>query len=611
MHSVSRRNDALPIAERATFEAFANCYVREVDPGRDAAPGSGDGHCGDWIEWRLDDGRVRLRAEVLTRSLCGPHRFGRLRRRVRRRDGEGEEWIAVAPLDAVGDLLREAHRRSAGRQDAVIVRRPADRAREIELLLRVLLSCQAIAATLEAPASRSGTAVGFIEAERSLVFGHAFHPTPKSMQGVSEWQRVVYGPESGQRFRLVGFAAAAALVEERTAGTRPATALMARIAGPDLASARLGERERLLLLHPLQAEALLLTPQIAALRAAGELRLLGPMGPPFAATSSMRTVYSEASPFMLKFSLPVRITNSLRASRRGELDAGVTLARFFRRTRVLARHPRLRILLDSAYATLALPGRRESGFETILRQNPFRGRRSPCAVTVAALTAEPADGGRSLLRTLVEMEAAAAGEPPIVAARRWFARYLECAFVSLVHLYDETGIALEAHQQNSLVALHGARPVGAWYRDNQGYYLAGSYRGTLEPTIPEATAVPDLYFPEEEIAERFAYYLVVNQVFGVIARFGRDGLADEAALLASLRRRIEALAGETQGAGRRFCRLLLDRPTITLKANLGARMRGVDELADGADALLYTRWRNPLFEHAPAGAGEAGHAFAL
>ncbi|OYZ54872.1 MAG: iron transporter, partial [Hydrogenophilales bacterium 16-61-112] len=42
----------------------------------------------------------------------------------------------------------------------------------------------------------------FIESEQSLVFGHPFHPAPKSRQGISHEDMQRYSPEMGTRFAL-------------------------------------------------------------------------------------------------------------------------------------------------------------------------------------------------------------------------------------------------------------------------------------------------------------------------------------------------------------------------------------------------------------------------
>ncbi|WP_075222725.1 IucA/IucC family protein [Acuticoccus yangtzensis] len=572
------KSAAFELADAATFEAFANAYLRELDPGTWRSP-----RC---VEWRVGDEGDVIRADVAYVSAAGPHRFGGvwLCR-------NGREPAAMEPFDAVFALAREAYRRHGGP-----ARTTGIRTLERELMLRIALSANAVTDNL-ANAPDGPPADDFIGAESSVVFGHTFHPTPKSVQGLSTWQREAYVPENRGGFRLTAFAASEALVAEDTAGRIAATAMMARIAGPH-ARTQLRHGERLLLMHPLQAEALTLDPDIAGLIEAGRLRPLGPAGPAFAATSSLRTVWSEASPFMLKFSLPVRITNSMRINRMHELAAGVVLARYFRRTRTLDAVPRLGMLHDPAWATLVLPGRPESGFETILRQNPFRGARAKNVVTIAALTGEGVAGRPSLLKRIVQTYANAIGTPLPIAANAWFAAYLECALVPLVMLYDRTGVAVEAHQQNALLVFDRGRPERLVTRDNQGLYLAHSYADALAEIVPEAASVPDLVFDEAEVSRRFAYYLVVNQIFGVIARLGRDGLADEDDLLARLRRRVDRLSRETSGAGRRFCRDLLDRPTIAAKANLAARLLDVDELGAGPTVPMYADMPNVL--HAAA-----------
>src|SRR5690606_35061336 len=97
-----------------------------------------------------------------------------------------------------------------------------------------------------------------------------------------------------------------------------------------------------------------------------------------------------------------------------------------------------------------LPGRSESGFEVIFRENPFTAGADE-AITVAALTADPVPGQRSRLARIIDGLAKASGDTRAEVARRWFTLYLDCALIPLVTLYDELGVALEAHQQNSLI----------------------------------------------------------------------------------------------------------------------------------------------------------------
>jgi len=586
------------IAEHATFQNFANCYRREIDAGRvtrhAAVPDTGV----DCVEWMLPSQRAVLRTEIVRHSLCGPCAFGRIWKRALQDD----VWLPTEPFSAVCCLAGESYRRV--RRDGG----PDLRGSELELLLRVLQSYQSVCTYLDArqdgAAAEKEEEDEFIAAEQSLVFGHWLHPTPKSVQGMTHWQQPAYAPELHGRFRLHLFAAAGARVSHRSAFRESAPEMIAAALGGDADRFDLRAGEQFIPMHPLQAEALLLDPAVQALLDQGVLRSLGPAGPEFTATSSVRTVYSPDSPWMLKFSLPVRITNSVRANRRHELDAGVIMARL-----IAAVGPtldkRLRFLLDPAYITLDAPDGGESGFEVILRENPFRGGRQKGIVTVAALTADPLPGFPSRLERLVHRVAADRGGSLADAAREWFARYLDCTLDPLLRLYDAHGVALEAHQQNGLLDIGTGLPARFLYRDNQGFYLSERYRDALRRLIPEMDNARSLYYGEEEIARRFAYYLITNQIFSVVARMGKDGLAGEDALIGVLRDRLEGLARTLTRAGRRFAEGVLDSPTIGAKFNLTARLFDIDELQAADEASLYAHLPNPLCrrQETPCGRG--------
>ncbi|MDQ0422492.1 siderophore synthetase component [Peteryoungia aggregata LMG 23059] len=573
--------DPHAIAAVATFQSFANCYIREIDAGC-AACMALDGCERRCLDWYLSGPRLHLRAVLTSESQVGPKAFGAL---FSRHSGE-RGWREIDPLWAVQCLVQDLAEKTKHES------RPGA---GLELMLRTLQSCARIAdlAAQSAAQPLDNRPQGFLESEQSLTFGHWMHPTPKSLTGMSDWQSAVYAPEGGGRFALTYFAAPRDRVRAcSVAGDL--NAIVGAMAGDLLHEGALGDDEMVLPMHPLQAEALMLQPRIQALIEAGLLRPLGSGGVPFTATSSVRTVASDDCDWMLKFSLPVKITNSLRLNRAHELEAGVVMARLVDLLDIKTRLPKLGFLRDPAYLTLDLPGSSESGFEVILRENPYRGDRGEGVVSIAALTAPALPGRRQRLAALIERLAGEAGLARTEAAHQWFDRYLDCAVTALVRLYDETGIALEAHQQNMLVDVSQGWPSKVVYRDSQGFYLSERHRPTLTKALPELAEVADLFYPDAEIRRRFGYYLVVNQVFAVIHRMAAEGLADEACLLTRLRGHLAALSRTLRGSGLDFVRHLLDERTITTKANLGVRIAGIDELEGGAGASLYREMPNPL-----------------
>lgn len=572
------------IAEAAAFRSFANGYLREIDPGIRVHHALPDGPPAPCVEWNLRSQRMAIRAEIVSPSLCGAQGFGRLWIRHLHEP----RWRRVPPMRAVADLLGEAYARVASGSGGTA------RERELELLGRVLDSYRETARQLDLVSCKPDEDISFIGAERSLVFGHWLHPTPKSRGGLTSWQARVYAPEEEGKFRLEVFAAEAGLVRHDSAGPRPAPQIALELLGSDADRLPLRAGEIAIPMHPLQAEALRLEPAVAAWTEAGLIRSLGAFGPRFTATSSVRTVYSPHSPWMAKFSLPVVLTNSLRVNRLAELRAGVAMARFLARSGFGARRPTFQIIGDPAYLTLRAADGEESGFETIFRENPFRTGADQGIATLAALTAEPFPGRRSRLDTLLRRLCPGGGAERSYAARRWFGLYLDCLLEPVVALYEEHGIALEAHQQNTLLDIATGWPRRGFYRDNQGFYLSQAARPELLRKAPETETIDSLYFEDGEIRRRLAYYLVANQIFSVIARMGHDGWIGEDVLLDELARRLEAMARRMTGAGRAFARSVLEQPVLCTKANLRVRLQDLDELAVGEGTRLYIDMPNPL-----------------
>ncbi|CAN0580359.1 unnamed protein product, partial [Ectocarpus sp. 12 AP-2014] len=155
---------------------------------------------------------------------------------------------------------------------------------------------------------------------------------------------------------------------------------------------------------------------------------------------------------------------------------------------------------------------------------------------------------------------------------------------------------LEAHQQNSLLDLSSGYPSRYYYRDNQGYYLSESRREELQALCPELAQTPELFYRDAMIRDRFCYYLVVNQLFSVIARFGEDGLLAESQLLDLLRHALKTWLTHFQGPARPLVAMLLSDARLPYKGNLLTRVHDVDELNAELEMAVYTSIPNPLYK---------------
>lgn len=453
----------------------------------------------------------------------------------------------------------------------------------------------------------------FLAAEQALLLGHPLHPTPKSREELSEAEMPLYSPELRGSFPLHWMAVAPSLLASDSAWTergRPVQAqqLTVRLAGAGLP---LPDGYAALPLHPWQMGEVRHRPGTAALLDAGLLQDLGPYGSPWHPTSSVRTLYRPGAPAMLKLSLGLRITNSRRENLRKELHRGVEVHRLLRgglSKQWQAAHPGFDIVRDPAWLAVDAPdGTPLTGLDVMIRHNPFgptddvgcvAGLVSPrpYAQPGARADAEPRPVMRSRLAEIVTRLAGRAGRPRGAVATEWFLRYLEHVVRPVLWLDGEAGIALEAHQQNTLVVLdREGWPVGGRYRDNQGYYFRASRRAELDARLPGIGVHSDTFVCDEVTDERFAYYLAINNVFGLIGAFGSQHLAEERLLLAAFRRFLTEAAAGPGRLDTPLPSLLLDSPVLRCKANLLTRLHGLDELVGPVDTQsVYVTVTNPL-----------------
>lgn len=462
----------------------------------------------------------------------------------------------------------------------------ADPAEVDDLAARTAESVRNVDAFISAADGERGPG-RFLEFEQALLFGHLNHPAPKSRDGLSGDELAAYSPELGGRFAVHWFEADAELVSSDQVAGAPslrgldAVQLMGALAGITPSPGRV-----LIPAHPWQAAAVLQRPRVADLITSGRVKALGPQGPQWYPTSSLRTVFHPELPVMLKLSLGLRITNSRRESTATELRRGLEINRLLDaayNAGTATAHPRFSIVRDPAWVALDEGGPTLTGLDVAVREVPADVNSYACLAGLVA----PRPGRISRLAEF------AADDP-----NGWVSAYIDNVLVPMLHLYAETGIGLEAHQQNTLVRLDGVGQIkGGAYRDNQGYYLASSYLpGLLRVTgLRDSTlAVVD----DPIVDDRLTYYLLHNQALAVVGCLASEGIADDASLLAVVRERLTFALPLLKAAGPdgdRLARRWLEAETLPCKANMLTRLRGIDEVVAPLDAQsVYLDIPNPL-----------------
>ncbi len=442
----------------------------------------------------------------------------------------------------------------------------------------------------------------FMQSEQALRLGHAMHPLSKDRQGFDEADLLAYSPEFGRAFQLVYFLAHPAVVQAQEVGppTVQAALRAALLADADLpAAARVALLThpdwQLLPVHPWEARQLPGQPAVAKLLAAGQLLPLGAAGPACYATSSVRTVYAPGLPFMLKLSLSAKLTNSVRLNHAWELPLGVQVMALLHSAwgRSVGRDfPTVEFIPDPAYLALCDGAELIPAFSTIVRHNPFPPGDTR-RVVLLATWAEVLPGRASDLAQVLRAWAATTGEPLLAVGGRWFDAYLRVLLEPLLGIYSRYGLALEAHQQNILLELNEVGwPVKVFFRDNQGYFFRAGKAAELAAHVPGFGEGCYLVHAEEHINPKYAYYLLLNNLLGLIASMGRQGLATEADLLARTAACLEAQR-PTDETG--LVAYLLDATFWETKGNLRMSLTDMNEATQPVEApAIYLPYPNPF-----------------
>ncbi|MFE0730056.1 IucA/IucC family protein [Streptomyces antibioticus] len=575
-------------AQAAAVENLLRCWVRETDLPTPA---------GGTLRIPLPASGTALLTPVLHWSPTGCHRFGPPRLADAPDQAPPVDAVTLAALLSRETPGTEPTHKALAQEAPDLVARVADSVRRTAAF---------ISERREHPADGPDL---FLSAEQALVLGHPLHPTPKSREGLSDAEARLYSPESRGSFLLRWLAVAPSVLATDSAWTArgctiPAVRLTARLAD---AALPLPDGYAALPMHPWQLREARHRPDVAALLDSGLLRDLGAHGSPWHPTSSVRTVHRSGAPAMLKLSLGLRITNSRRENLRKELHRGVEVHRLLRAGLVRqwqSAHPGFDIVRDPAWLAVDGPdGRPVPGLDVVIRHNPFAPTDDvTCVAGLVAPRPYPGPAADRLpvhssrLVALVARLAEKTGRPRAAVAAEWFLRYLEQVVRPVLWLDGEAGVALEAHQQNTLLLLDAdGWPAGGRYRDNQGYYFRESRRAELDARLPGIGEHSDTFVSDEVTDERFTYYLGINNVLGLIGAFGSQKLADERLLLAAFRRFLTDAASGPDRLRSTLPARLLDSPTLCCKANLLTRLHGLDELVGPVDTQsVYVIITNPL-----------------
>ncbi|MDN5643396.1 MAG: siderophore biosynthesis protein [Acinetobacter sp.] len=521
-------------------------------------------------------------------SRVGRHRIAALPQIFQK--GQKLNFSAVAMVSL---LLEELVQQSEGRVDAA------------SLVERWIQSRDALQQFLNIRAEDFDALVqveqGFIASEQALILGHSMHPAPKSRTGFvhEDWQK--YSPEACGQTQLHYWLVAPEYIAEGTALEQVFSIQLKQeikwhLSESELETLAAYAHYKLLPLHPWQARYLQSKVWFKSLKVKLKIIDLGEKAWIFSPTTSVRTLASFNAPWMLKPSLSVMITNSIRVNLAKECHRGEMTHRLWHSElgqSILKQCPTLKAVNDPAWIALQLDGEIIDETICIVRDQPFTPEQQ--VTCIASLCQDHPVEERNRFNALFDQIASQQKlEDKAKIALDWFKTFLNISLSPLMYVYHRYGMAFESHQQNVLVELKDGWPQWLWLRDNQGFYYIEEFAGEILQQFPELHDKAHAVGSKAFVDERFSYYFFGNTLFGIINAIGATGFVSEQDLLSVLQQHLFDLLKQYPDSS--LIQSLLYQPTLPYKGNLLTRLYELDELiAPVENQSVYIQLANPLY----------------
>ncbi|WP_445355803.1 IucA/IucC family protein [Microbulbifer sp. EKSA008] len=574
--------------ERLSANCFFNALLRETE-------------CGQWYEQSgvslpqgirvpavcvpLPSTGAELWLNLIYRSECGRHQF-ELPMVWRQTSGKSQEVSMAECARLIAD--ESAFFPGAGEESRqVFVERVQSSVRNMT---------QALQARNKDMERLFGDVLSFGESEQALLCGHSIHPTPKSREPFTDQDAECFAPEFGNSFSLMWLGVDPKFLSGAS-GARVSEGQLAGLVRVTDGAPLPPEGFVAVPAHPWQWRQLQSDQRIAKLLSTGSVVELGVGSGAWRATSSLRAVYSAESPYMLKFSLSLRLTNSVRTLQPKEMVRGLEVLKV-RDTPIgqdfARRYPNFQVLAEPAYLMLA----DESGNPVIeslvmFRENPFIGEAAENTCLLATLTQDHPDADFCRAAQLISQLAMEQNLSSAIAAKRWFNAFLDAVIEPLLIAQADFGILFGAHQQNLILRFDGSMPIAGYFRDCQGSGYSHLGEELLKPYLPNLAQNSENVINEEMANRLFAYYLIVNSCFGLISAIAAAGLVSESALLSELRERLQLLY-DGQRRDRSCLEYLLQSAQIWSKGNFQCAVIGMNETTSEDPLSIYHSMDNPL-----------------
>ncbi len=563
-------------AGRRAMETLLNCYCREVaGPERHLSVGpllsQNDSPTSVRLALQRSGGRIlhihlpftgtRLLTVVSSASVTGNFRY----QSPFYYKSFGKPWIMLDWQMLAGLLLNELSLKYEMPSNSELMQQIHDSVTVTTAILN----------TINPGCFSQAPLAAFIESEQSLVFGHPFHPAPKSRQGVSDADMRQYSPEMGARFPLHYFAVRREYIVQRSVIAETCDQIIAAQAPSNIIR---NDEFVLIPTHPWQARYLLTHPGVVAAIKAGHICNVGQEGEDYYPTSSIRTLFNPESPYFYKCSLNIRITNCVRKNAVYELEGAVQITQLMRTLLpgLQREFPNIRVLEEPAFMSVDLKSNQlqqdkevTEGFGLILRQNVTQVLSPGITPLLAGALFGNHLYGAARLRELLAVMQQRGGMSFEAAVEQWFSSYVAEIMYPVLHCYFAHGIIFEPHLQNVLIGVIDGEPRQILLRDFEGVKLVQARYDNEQLTGISLRAREALWYDNDQGWKRVCYCLFVNNFCEAISQLSAQKPAMQNRLWSIVRHHLYTYQRH-YGDSASACRInaLLNGEAFPAKANL-------------------------------------------
>ncbi|TVO37412.1 GNAT family N-acetyltransferase [Vibrio algivorus] len=453
------------------------------------------------------------------------------------------------------------------------------------------------------------SADSFIQSEQSLIGGHSMHPAPKSCEPLTEEHQYAYLPEYAQSFAIEWFAIHPNYIASQTEIPQLLHTFKALLQNNLSLDGKTTNHIPTLIqqgwlalpMHPLQAKEWRKNINNHGLSEYVVDCQLSTHG--WTATSSTRAIYHPKLAWMLKVSLPVKLTNSLRLLSEKEAKRGVQFSQILQTAtgqEMQQRMPQTKFIQEPIWASVKNSNDQCLDLPLVcLRENIFyRNQESlieqPSTHLLA--TANQNINDKSQVGQWIKNYAQATHQTLEIAARQWLNQFMDNVIQPLCIARSDYGIIFLAHQQNILLDIENNRPIGMKYRDCQGIGLTDIALKQFSDLFDNQD--PEYFVPQDKVDPYLSYYLVGNTLLNTIAAICADTQIEEHELWSVCQHAFSKWR-QARPKDSAFYDYLLNSPTLRWKRNFFCFLSDFNEATLPDPSQIYCEIDNPFYHSQP------------